>query len=76
MLMQDPNIATAVIFGQGQLHCGVLVEPAQPFEVGSQDSEEVIRFKSMIRYSGDPNYMLEYYLIVLRFNCVGLLSIA
>ncbi|KAI0058355.1 acetyl-CoA synthetase-like protein [Artomyces pyxidatus] len=48
MLVRDPYIAAAVMFGQGRLQNGVLIEPKQEFVFDPEDEQQLADFRNRI----------------------------
>ena len=43
MLLQDPKIAAAIIFGRGRPQNGVIIEPKEPFDPSDETKLETFR---------------------------------
>ncbi|EJC99103.1 acetyl-CoA synthetase-like protein [Fomitiporia mediterranea MF3/22] len=48
ILNQDPLVSDALMFGRGRFHCGVLVQPKPPFSCDPTNSEELLKYRSLI----------------------------
>lgn len=48
MLMRDPLVSGAVMFGRGRFHCGVLVEPKEAYAFDPNDIRKLAEFRSLI----------------------------
>ncbi|KAH8110852.1 acetyl-CoA synthetase-like protein [Phellopilus nigrolimitatus] len=48
MLARDPLVSYAVIFGRGRFHCGVLVEPKEPYAFDPTDTKKLVEFRNRI----------------------------
>ncbi len=49
VLVQDPYIAAAVVFGSGRAQVGVLIQPKEPFD--TSDRVKVRSFRDIIWYA-------------------------
>ncbi|KAI0325861.1 acetyl-CoA synthetase-like protein [Cubamyces sp. BRFM 1775] len=48
MLVQDPNIASAIVFGQQRIQLGVLIEPPPHITIPTGDAQKLEEFKDLI----------------------------
>lgn len=48
ILLNDPFVHGAVIFGRGRFHAGVLIQPNAPFEFDPRDTQKLINFRNLI----------------------------
>ena len=48
MLMNDPHVKGAVMFGHSRFNCGVLVEPAEEYSFDLADETKLAEFRSRI----------------------------
>lgn len=48
ILARDPHIQAAVIFGRGQFHAGVIIQPKEPFAFDPSDPEKLASFRNLI----------------------------
>ena len=47
-MVQDPRIASALMFGRGQFQNGVLIEPKPSFTFDPGDEEKLAEFRNAI----------------------------
>lgn len=48
ILVQDPHVAAAIMFGRGQIQNGVLVHPAPAYEFDATNEKKLIEFRNLI----------------------------
>lgn len=48
ILVQDPHVASAVIFGRGQFQNGVLIDPKPEFAFDPSDEAKLAEFRNKI----------------------------
>ncbi|THG95287.1 hypothetical protein EW145_g7985, partial [Phellinidium pouzarii] len=48
MLNQDAIVQGAMMFGRSRFHCGILVQPKEPFAFDPVDTKKVIEFRNLI----------------------------
>ncbi|THH09230.1 hypothetical protein EW145_g2182 [Phellinidium pouzarii] len=48
MLNRDPLVHGAMMFGRSRFHCGILVQPKEPFAFDPVDTKKVIEFRNLI----------------------------
>lgn len=48
ILLQDPHVACAIMFGRGQTQNGVLVDPAPEYAFDPEDEEKLVEFRNKI----------------------------
>ncbi|KAI0657838.1 acetyl-CoA synthetase-like protein [Cubamyces menziesii] len=48
VLVQDPNIASAIMFGQQRIQMGVLIEPPSHISIPTGDAQKLEEFKDLI----------------------------
>lgn len=48
MLMHDPHVKGAVMFGRGRFYCGVLVEPKEEYAFDPSDTNKLAEFRNLI----------------------------
>ncbi|KAH8113759.1 acetyl-CoA synthetase-like protein [Phellopilus nigrolimitatus] len=48
MLARDPLVNYAIIFGRGRFHCGVLVQPREPYAFDPSETNKLIEFRNRI----------------------------
>lgn len=48
ILLQDPRVACAIMFGRGQTQNGVLVDPKPEYAFDPEDEEKLVEFRNKI----------------------------
>jgi len=51
ILLQDPHISGAIIFGRGRFQNGVLIEPKTEYGFEPRDEEKLAEFRNKIWYA-------------------------
>lgn len=47
---EDPHVKSSVMFGRGRFQNGILIEPAEEFQVDAENVKEVESFRNKIWY--------------------------
>jgi len=48
ILNQDPHVRSSLIFGRGQFHAGVLIDPRPSFAIDPEDKAQLEEFQDKI----------------------------
>lgn len=51
ILMRDPHVKTAIIFGRGRFNVGVLIEPTKEHIFDPADQEKLVAYRNKIWYA-------------------------
>lgn len=55
IMMKDPRIRSAVMFGQGKFNTGVIIDPIPEFQFDCCDRQKFAEFRNLIWFEALPN---------------------